>query len=156
MVEMDDGICSEVTAQRVRKAIEGYNETPGLGGGFRYCTLGAPLFDDSGNIAGEVRFAGLAAHVYFIETGEPLPKKATGKSPLLAVNNGIAVYLLYNGILGDKTVNGGNVLTGPVLKKLAPHDGPRVIYGEGCRLGKARLRRENIVFKQIPYEIKVD
>jgi len=85
----------------------------------------------------------------------PLPKKANGRSPLLAVSNGVAVYLLYNGIMGDKTVNGGNVLTGPVLKKLPPHDGPRVIYGEGCRLGRARLRRENIVFKQIPYEIKI-
>lgn len=31
----------------------------------------------------------------------------------------------------------------------------RVIYGEGCRLGAARLKREGIVFKQIPYGIKV-
>jgi len=30
-----------------------------------------------------------------------------------------------------------------------------VIYGEGCRLGAVRLKREGIVFRQIPYEIKV-
>lgn len=39
--------------------------------------------------------------------------------------------------------------------ELPPHNGPRIIYGEGCRLGPARLKREGIVFRQIPYEIKV-
>jgi hypothetical protein len=28
------------------------------------------------------------------------------------------------------------------------------VYGGGCRLGAARLKRENTVFKQVPYEIK--
>ena len=100
-------------------------------------------------------FGELAAHVYFAETGEPLPKRNGGKSPLLGVHNGKAVYLLFNGILGDRSFGGGNVLTNPVLKSLPAHDGPRVIYGEGCRLGAARLKREGIVFKQIPYGIKV-
>jgi len=76
-------------------------------------------------------------------------------SPLLGVHNHAAVYLLYNGILGDKRINGGNVLTGPVLGTQPAHDGPRVIHGEGSRLGRARLKRERITFKQIPYEIKV-
>ena len=58
------------------------------------------------------------------------------------------------GILGDRRVDGGNVLTGPVLADLPPHDGPKVIYGEGCRLGPPRLEREGIVFKQVPYEIR--
>ena len=47
------------------------------------------------------------------------------------------------------------MLTKAVLKSLPAHDGPRIIYGEGCRLGNARLKREGIVFKQIPYGIKV-
>ena len=79
-IEMDEAICRDVTAQRIRKAIEGYGDTPSLGGGFRYCTLAQPLFDEHGNICKEVMFADLAAHVYFTETGEPIPKRA-GKSP---------------------------------------------------------------------------
>lgn len=47
------------------------------------------------------------------------------------------------------------MLTGDVLRELPPHNGLRVVYGEGCRLGKARLKREGIVFRQVPYEIKV-
>ena len=160
LVEMDKRIAVEVTSQRLRRVIEGYADAAGkaiegLGGGFRYCTLGSPIFDEHGDIAGEVKFDDLAAHVYFAETGQPLPKRKNGKSPLLGLHNGVAVYLLYNGILGDKRVNGGNVLTGPVLASLPAHHGPKVVYGEGNRLGRLRLKRERITFRQIPYEIKV-
>lgn len=164
LVEMDPSICRDVTAQRLSRAIGGYEtngasakKIDGLGGGFRYCKLGTPLFDEFGNISEEVRFSDLAAHVFFAETGQPLPNAESGaeKTSLLGIRNGVAVYLLFNGILGDKTINGGNVLTTSVLASLPVHDGPRVIYGEGCRLGQDRLRREDIVFKQIPYAIKV-
>jgi adenine-specific DNA-methyltransferase len=140
---------------------------------------------DPGSIRPDVEFADLAAHVYFTETGEPLgmprnkpaalPGDRNGKeaspggagglcarglkaqrpSPLIGTCKGTAYYLLFNGILGDKRADGGNVLTGKVLDRLPAHDGPKVVYGEGCRLGAARLKRENIVFKQVPYEVKV-
>jgi adenine-specific DNA-methyltransferase len=54
-----------------------------------------------------------------------------------------------------KRPDGGNVLTSSVLTSLAKHDGPKVVYGEGCRLSAARLKREGVVFKQVPYGIKV-
>ncbi|MDD2456187.1 MAG: site-specific DNA-methyltransferase, partial [Kiritimatiellae bacterium] len=56
----------------------------------------------------------------------------------------------------DKSPDGGNVLTTPVLSVLPKHDGPKVIYGTACRLGAARLRHEGIVFKQLPYKLKAD
>lgn len=155
LVEMEEGIAKGVTAQRLTRVIEGHKDEQGLGGGFRYCRLGQPIFDEVGNIRGGVSFADLAAHVYFAETGEPMPKRSNGKSALLGLHNGRAVYLLFNGILGDRSPDGGNILTNAVLGMLAPHDGPRIIFGEGCRLGAARLKREKIVFKQIPYGIKV-
>ena len=128
---------------------------PGLGGGYRFCTLGEPLFDELGQIREGVRFPDLAAHIFFTETGTPIPHRATGKTPLLGVHDGKAVYLLFNGVLGDKRPQGGNVLTGDVLRQLPTHNGPKIIYGECCRLGVERLRRAEIVFKQLPYEIKV-
>ncbi len=164
VIEMDAEICGAITRERLRRVVEGYEyarpdgtmqHVDGLGSGFRYCTLGSPLFSEDGSITDEVRFPDLAAHVYFTETGEPLPKRASAKSPLLGVHNETAVYLLYNGVLGDKSVDGGNVLTGRTLAALPPHDGPRVIYGEGCRFSPARLKRERVTFRQIPYEIKV-
>jgi hypothetical protein len=82
--------------------------------------------------------------------------KAGGKSPKLGVHQRRAIYLLYNGILSDKSPQGGNVLTVSVLEGLPPHDGPKVIYGNGCRIGPTRLRRAGITFKQLPYELKVE
>ncbi len=160
LVEIEQTIARVVTATRVRRVVEGYDnakgeKVEGLGGGFRFCELGEPLFDERGNIRSTVRFADLARHVYFTETGEPLPALKKSSSPLLGVYNGTGVYLLYNGILKDKTPDGGNVLTTSVLAALPPHPGPKVIYGAACRLGAERLRREQIVFKQLPYKLKV-
>jgi len=163
LVEMDERISREVTAERLRRVIAGYEtgqgqektRIEGLGGGFHYCELGSSLFDEKGRIKPEVSFKDLARHVFFSETGKPLPDKAEKNFPLLGVSDGIAVYLLYNGVLKDKTPNGGNVLSVPVLQALPPHDGPKVIYGVGCRIGEVRLTHENITFRQIPYEIKV-
>ena len=155
LVEMDEKIARNVTAERLTRVIKGYGHIPALDGSFRYCTLGEPLFDEAGNIRESVKFQDLAAHVFFAETGSPIPKRTNGETPLLGVHNNKAVYLLFNGVQGDRRVNGGNVLTIEVLRVLPPHNGQKVIYGEGCRLGSSKLKREEIVFKQVPYDIKV-
>ncbi|MCG3135697.1 MAG: hypothetical protein HMLKMBBP_03429 [Planctomycetes bacterium] len=161
LVEVEPQIARDVTAERVRRIASGYrdargNDVPGVGGAFRYCELGDPIFDDDGRIRPSVSFSELARHVYFTETGEPLPReRVSARSPLLGVCRDVAVYLLYNGILSDKSARGGNVLTRAVLADLPPHDGPRVVYCAGCLLGPERLRAERIVVRQTPYEIKV-
>ena len=59
LVEMDENICQTITAERLRRAVLGYTvdknkgqkqKLEGLGGGFRFCRLGEPLFDEAGNI----------------------------------------------------------------------------------------------------------
>jgi site-specific DNA-methyltransferase (adenine-specific)/adenine-specific DNA-methyltransferase len=151
----------------------------GLGGGFQFCTLSEePLFNEFGDIRDDVTFAQLADFVWFAETGtgnmekgiaSPLQKpgevgsQSSAKglqtpspdSPLLGTHGGVAVYLLFNGILGDKTSNGGNVLTRKVLAALPPFDGPKVIYCAGCLIGAERLVEEAITIRQTPYEIRV-
>lgn len=124
------------------------------GGGFRFCTLGEPAFDEDGRINEGVKFATLAAFIWHFETGTPGSQKFN--TPFLGAHNGTAYYLLYNGILGDRKPAGGNVLTRDVLDaiyKLYPHDGPKVVFGEVSRLGPARLVTEKITFKQIPYDV---
>ncbi|MEE9310938.1 MAG: DNA methyltransferase, partial [Planctomycetota bacterium] len=158
LVEMEEHIAESITQKRVKKVIEREAPTESHevnSGGFRFCRLGPSLLDAGGNVADEIKFADLARHVWFCETGEPWPKAGTGRhTPLLGTHNDTAIYLLFNGVLGDRRVNGGNVLTGKVLDSLKKQDGPKVIYGEASRLGKDRLKREGITFKQIPYEVK--
>jgi adenine-specific DNA-methyltransferase len=126
------------------------------GGGFGFYRLGESVFDEEGHINPNIKFAPLAAHVWFSETGIPFRGKA--KSPFLSMHDGVAYALLYNGILGDKAVNGGNVLTRQIFKDLVEaSDGFRgswVIYGESSRITPAKLEEQNIMFKQTPYDIK--
>jgi len=54
LVECEDGIAKDVTAERIKRVIQGYSykksngekvEVEGLGGGFKFLELGKPLFD---------------------------------------------------------------------------------------------------------------
>ena len=158
---------------RLKKVVDG--EQGGIsktvnwqgGGGFRILALGAPMFGPDGEIDSEVRFADLAAFIWMRETGTPLdPAMLPRGQPMLGVHSqdqaaplaqpGTAYYLLFNGIVGARRPAGGNVLTSAVLealRRICWHDGPKVIYGEACRLGDARLSGERIVFKQLPYAV---
>jgi adenine-specific DNA-methyltransferase len=158
-IEMGDHAVTHCVP-RLKKVVDG--EQGGIsqevnwqgGGGFHFYKLGEAIFNEEGQINPAVKFRALAAHVWFTETHTPLESKGKKSSPLLGIHNGTAYYLLYNGILGDTTKDGGNVLTGKVLASLPPHQGPKVIYGELTTFGSQRLTRENIIFKQVPYDIK--
>ena len=158
LVEMDENIAQNVTRERVKRVAEGYTNAKaqtvdGLGSGFQFCRLSAePLFDADGQIRSDVKFAQLAEFVWFAETGTGFT--GTADSPLLGVHEGRAIYLLYNGILKDRTVAGGNVLTGPVFDVLPKFAGPKVIYAAANRMG-GRAAREGITFKQTPYALEV-
>lgn len=158
LVEMEKNIAQNVTRERVKRVADGYtnargNAVEGLGGGFQFCSLSAePLFEADGQIRIDVKFAQLAEFVWFAETGTGFT--GTADSPLLGVHEGRAIYLLYNGILQDKSVGGGNVLTGPVFDVLPKFAGPKVIYAAANRMG-ARAAREGITFKQTPYALEV-
>lgn len=158
LVEMDQNIAQNVTAERVKRVATGYtnargNTVEGLGGGFLFCRLSAePLFTADGQIRSDVAFAQLAEFVWFAETGSGYTGQ--GGAPLLGVHEGRGIYLLYNGILKDKSVGGGNVLTGPVFDVLPKFAGPKVIYAAANRMG-GRAAREGISFKQTPYALDV-
>jgi adenine-specific DNA-methyltransferase len=125
------------------------------GGGFQFLQLGTPLFDAQGDIHPEVRFADLARFIWLRETGTAMAMVAAG-TPLLGVFEGTGHYLLFNGVLGDRRPASGNVLTTPVLQALQQtcwHSGSKVVYGEACRLGQARLAQAGITFKQLPHAV---
>ena len=152
LIEMDKKNCHDVAVKRLSSVIDELSN----GEGFRFCELGGPLFDENGSIATHVKFSDIAAHVFFSETGVPIPKKASGKSSLLGEHGGKSVYLLFNGMVGDQRKTGGNILTARILANLPK---PRrlnsrlVIYGEGCPLTAGELADKNAVFRQIPYEV---
>ena len=127
------------------------------GGGFRFFRLGPPVFTEDGQIQPDIRFPVLAAHIWFAETGSPWsePQPLT---PFVGAQEGHGYVLLYNGILGDKSVSGGNVLTRKMLASIRAAQGDftglLTVYGERTALSEATLKAEQIEFKQTPYDVK--
>lgn len=166
LVEMDEDIACNVTAERVRRVAHGYSnakgeQVKGLGGGFQFCKLSKePLFSADCQIRDDVPFAELAEFVWFVETGSGRIRnqRNNAKSPLLGITNGKAVFLLYNGILGDRSDIGGNVLNGRTLEILRDEAGgfagPWVVYGARTRFDPGRLSQLAIDFKLLPYRLK--
>jgi adenine-specific DNA-methyltransferase len=135
------------------------------GGGVRFARLGASVFLPDGQVDPQIGFATLAAWIWYQETRTPWrPQTADAQpaSPLLGVHEGRAYFLLFNGVLGDRRPQGGNVLTSAVaalLDEAAADAGvvagtPRVVFGEACRLSELRRRALGIDFRQIPYDIR--
>lgn len=127
------------------------------GGGFSFYTLGEPVFDANGYISPTVRFNALAAYIWLLETKTAISTQVVeAKAPFIGEFKGVAYYLLYNGILGDRRPNGGNVLTSQVLaflNEIHPHSDKKIIFGEASRMSQVKLDAMGIVFKQIPYEL---
>lgn len=151
-------------AVRMKKVVDG--EQGGIskavkwqgGGGFRFYELGEPLLDERGQIAESIPYDVLAAHIWWQDTGTAWGASKDAKGTVLGIHDGVAYALLYNGILHDRSVNGGNVLTRQTLGVIKEDLGQAeyrklVVYGEWNKLGEERLEDEKIEFRQTPYDV---
>lgn len=143
LVEMEDSVAKDITAERVKRAIDKYDYKDG----FEYCELSKPLFDEDGQIENTCDFDQFATYIYFTETQTNIdPAKVSGNC--IGEYAETEYYLIYK-------EKGENVLSKSFLKKLRKTNGTKVIYADKCLLDEATLEEHNIIFKQIPYEVKV-
>ncbi len=156
LVEMENDICRNITSERVRRVAKGYSykkakgetvKVQGLGGGFEYTELGVPLFNPDGTINEKVSFEDMARYVYFTETHTNLEKKAV-KGNYLGIAGDTHYFLYFDGI-------GKNVLVKKSLKEIKSQKGKKVVYADKCLLDEDILDEHQIIFKQIPYSVKV-
>lgn len=156
LVEMEKNIAKDITVERVKRVARGYpykksnGETvkvPGLGGDFEYVELGEPLFKSDGIINEAVSFEEMARYIYFTETRTNLEKKNINGNHLgqFASSN---YFLLFDGI-------GKNIFDRKFLAKIKLVSGKKIIYADKCLLDDDVLEKHGIVFKQIPYQVKV-
>lgn len=170
LVEMDENIARNVTVERIKRVCTGYNNSKGkyiypLNSGFQYfCLSKEPLFFPHGPIREDVTFAQLREFIWFMETGSGITTSSLSaeqpSTPFLGIHQGKAVFLLYNGILKDRSDIGGNVLNHRSLKylnEITPPDftGNRIVYGARSRFDKTKLSQLSITFHQLPYELAV-
>ena len=143
LVEMEDAVAKKITAERVKRAIKKY----GYKDGFEYCELDKPLFDENGQIEETCDFKQFATYIYFTETQTNIDAKKI-KGNFIGALGETEYYLLYKGKLQ-------NDLDKSALKIIADTEKKKVIYADRCLLDDDILAKHCIVFKQIPYEVKV-
>lgn len=134
--------CIKVIASRVT---DGFVE--GLGGSFDYYELGKPLFKD-GNLNEEVSEEDIRHYIYYTETKQPLTRERKGRSYLLDTLNGTAYYFYY------KRNQLTNLSIDTLNEIVEERSSQYIIYADTCTIDEETRNELNVVFKQIPRDIK--
>ena len=134
--------CIKVIASRVS---DGFVE--GLGGSFDYYELGKPLFKD-GNLNEEVCEEDIRHYIYYTETKQPLTRERKGRSYLLDTLNGTAYYFYY------KRNQLTNLSIDTLNEIVEERSSQYIIYADTCTIDEETRNELNVVFKQIPRDIK--
>lgn len=149
LVELDD-YADSITAERVRRVINGYGEgnnaVEGIDSGFSYYELGSVLFREDGSIDPAVTHDDLARYVWATETRAPYGD-LTSEHPYLLGEHAQAVYYLA-WEPGEETT-----LTYDLLRSLPRKGSPTVIYADRCAIAPERLDEMGVVFKRVPDQI---
>lgn len=149
LVEMMD-YAESITAERVRRVIDGYGEgksaVPGTGGSFSFYDLGEPLLNADHTLNELVGTEKIRQYVYFMETKLQLGENRLNEPYLLGIHVNTAYYFYY-----EKeritTLNRDFLAT---IKTTA--DG-YVMYADLCMLSDKELEDSHITFKKIPRDI---
>lgn len=147
LVEMED-YADSITAERVRRVINGYADTEGTGGAFDYYELGAPLFREDGNLNEEVGEDKIREYIFFSETHQNLPENTPDNRYLLGNLYGTAYYFYYE--RDSITTLNHETLRQIVTKKAEQY----IIYADTCTLTEEEMSSLCVIFKKIPRDIK--
>lgn len=149
LIEMED-YAEGITAERVRRVINGYGSTEGTGGGFDFYELGAPLFLEDGNLNEQIEPEKIRQYIWYAETRQPYepptPNGLAENAAFLGIHNHTAYYFYYHP--GSITT-----LDTAFLATITQRAMQYIIYADNCLLPKDLMATHNLIFKKIPRAI---
>ena len=145
LVEMED-YAESITAERVRRVIQGYGQTAGTGGSFNFYEVGKPLMIH-GNINENIDVEKIRAYIWYTETHTPYKKPTGNNSAYLGDFNDTSYYFHYE---HDRRT----ILDAAFLRTIEKQDDRYLIYADECGFDEEFLQRNSITFKKIPRDIK--
>ncbi|WP_298342210.1 site-specific DNA-methyltransferase [uncultured Algibacter sp.] len=147
LVEMED-YANTITAERVKKVINGYGEDKkvieGTGGDFIYYELGEPLFKADKMLNEDVPLPKIQEYVWYTETKESF--KAQEENYLLGTKHDTAYYFYYE-------KESLTTLDESYLRTLKTKAQQYIVYADLCLLDQKLMDKYHIVFKKIPRDI---
>lgn len=148
LVEMGD-YAENITAERVRRVINGYGEgnkaVEGTGGGFSFYELGDALLIN-GMLNPNATEEKIRAYVYYTETRCALPAASENEKYLLGVHENHAYYFYYE---ADRMTT----LNRAFLQTIQTRAEGYLIYADSNTLSAEDMARFHITFKKIPRDI---
>jgi adenine-specific DNA-methyltransferase len=135
-----------ITAERVRRVINGYADKPGTGGGFDFYELGEPLFHLNGDLNEKIPFEEIKSYVYYTETGLPVEQDHNDNTFYCGTANNTAYYFYYE-------KDSVTCLDRRFLSKIKTKSESYLIYADNCLLTESFMKKKNIIFKKIPRDI---
>ena len=148
LVEMGD-YAESITAERVRRVINGYGEgnkaVEGTGGGFSFYELDDALLIN-GMLNPNAAEEKIRAYVYYTETRCALPAASENEKYLLGVHENHAYYFYYE---ADRMTT----LNRAFLQTIQTRAEGYLIYADSNTLSAEDMARFHITFKKIPRDI---
>lgn len=145
LVEMMD-YAETITAERVRRVIDGYADVEGTGGSFSFYDLGEPLMLDENTLNKNVSTEKIRQYVFFMETKQPMGAASADEPYLLGCHMNSAYYFYYE----KERIT---MLNHEFLATVRTEAEGYVIYADLCTLGDEELKEYHITFKKIPRDI---
>lgn len=143
LVEMEE-YADTITAERVKRVIDGYGSIEGTGGGFAYYELGERLLLEDGNLNETLDTEKIKEYVWYTETRSDYSPQI--ERYLLGVRANTAYYFYY-----DK--QSVTVLDHDFLHGIKTKAGGYLIYADINTLSAEEMDAANIRFKKIPRDI---
>lgn len=140
-------VCEEITAERIKRVINGYSDIEGLEGSFDYYILGKSLFTETGDLNEQVGEDNIRNYIYYTETKQPLTKVRNKNNWYMLDQFNQTGYYFYYDV--DKLTTLDLESLSIVKEKAEQY----LIYADNCLLDNDYLLKNNIIFKKIPRDI---
>lgn len=140
-------VCKQVTSERLKRAITGYEGEDGTGGSFDYYELGPPLFTEEGMLNELAGLENMRKYVFHSETqGSLIEQSSNDNEYFLGQYDDTAYYFLHSHTTAA-------TLNHDFLSRVKTRAQQYIVYADNCILAPAYLTQKNIVFKKIPRDI---
>jgi len=145
LLEMEE-YADTITAERVKRVINGYADVEATGGGFLFYTLGQPLFTEDGLLNEAIGEEKIREYIYFTETQQQCTQSTNDNRFFLGMANDSSYYFYY---IPDQVT----ILNAEFLSTISLKSSQYVIYADTCALDEVTLLKNSIIFKKIPRDI---
>jgi adenine-specific DNA-methyltransferase len=150
LIEMED-YAETITAERVKRVINGYANTEGTGGSFDYYELGEALFLEDGNLNEAVGVEKIRGYIWYTETQSSdkllLISDKLESPSYLGKHNDTAYYFYYE----PEAIT---TLDHEFLATMKTRAEQYIVYADNCLLTKQFMTKHHIIFKKIPRDVR--